>query len=173
MNQLGENTFRIGIKYSLMLPIRKIDINHILDTLHLLKGIEIEGSINDLFITFHINKYQCDLKIKNDGTIVIYSRQITPSDYIQMKNYCINLVIISKEIIEYLRINKILDYNLRCDSQFICHGLDGKDSVMDYFIRSVLKIFKLKVIEDIYIRNGSVVISGLYPSHKYLRLSKF
>jgi argonaute-like protein implicated in RNA metabolism and viral defense len=82
-----------------------------------------------------------------------------------MKNYCINLVIISKEIIEYLRINKILDYNLRCDTQFICHGLNGKDRVMDYFIRSVLKIFKLKVIEDLYIRNGSVVISGLYYSH--------
>lgn len=165
MNQLGENTFRIGIKYSPMIPIRNNDVNKILDTLHLVKGIEIEESINNLFITFHINKYQCDLKIKTDGTIVIYSGQITPSDYNQMKNYCINLVIISKEIIEYLRINKILDYNLRCDTQFICHGLNGKDRVMDYFIRSVLKIFKLKVIEDLYIRNGSVVISGLYYSH--------
>jgi hypothetical protein len=165
MNQLCDSTFRIGIKYNPILPIQKMNIAYIPGTLHSLEGIEIDESVKDLFITFRINKYPCDIKIRNDGSIVIYSTQRIPSEYIQMKNYCINLVIISKEVLEYLRIHNILDYDLRCDSQFICHGLDGNDKEMDYFINSILKIFNHEGIEDLYIRNGSAVISGLYPLH--------
>jgi len=157
---LIEDTFRIGVKYNPIPPIKEIEINTILDSLNSHKEIKIIEFVNGLFIIFQHNKYQCDIKIRNDGIIVIYSAHKFTSKDMKIKNYCIDLLRNSNEIINYLKYNNIFRYNLKDEFQFIYHG--RKEMILNYFINSILKIFNKKIIDDIYIRNGSAIISGLF-----------
>lgn len=160
MKNLIEDTFRIGVKYNPIPPIKQIEINAILDSLNSQKEIKIIEFVNGLFIIFQHNKYQCDIKIRTDGIIVIYSTHNFPTKYMQMKHYCVNLLKNSNEIMKYIKYNEIYQYDLKDEFQFIYHG--RKEMILNHFINSILKIFKIRIMDDIYIRNGSAIISGLY-----------
>lgn len=162
---MNESTFRIGIKYNPSSPYEKVDINNIIRIIHSLDDIKIRKFIDNLFIIFHIKSYDYDVKIRIDGIIVIYSIHNPPLEYEQIKKECIDLISTSKSVLNYLKFKNVVRYDLKDSFQFICHGLNNQSTNLNYFINSILNIFGKEKIDNLYVREGSAIISNLYPPH--------
>ena len=161
---------KLGVSYSLDAS-QTINIEKALSKLNAVyPNIKIVMTISGLFAIFYIPKYKYEIKLRRDGTIVIYNLKDSNLEK-SIKNLSGTSLRIITEFIE----KSIIPPHIKPTLKLIYHGIqDVKEPLIEEILNNIRKYFSLNIVsmkERTYIYKENIIVFNIPLQFSRPRLS--